>query len=213
MSSPSLERVQQDLDLIKSTLPSDFPYDRGNVALSVLAGLGGVPFALRAVPGWDGAMLGVLVVLIAGLMVAQSGWWRRARAERGIRPRRWSWGRDEAVASGVAVLGLIVYAVLTRWSAAAEEGWSFAAWRGRLAGPALFAFGIGMAALAVARSERRSYLGWGLAFTATGLAMPWIHSRPAFWVATGVAMVMGGLATAAILWWQLRQWEDVHAGH
>src|SRR5580704_18144589 len=110
MNSPSLERVQQDLDLIKSTLPSDFPYDRGSVALSALAGLGGVPFALRAVPGWDGAMLVVLAVLIAGLAVAQGGWWRRARAERGIRPRRWSWGRDEAVAPGGAVLGLIVYA-------------------------------------------------------------------------------------------------------
>src|SRR5690242_6632389 len=115
MSSSSLERVQQDLDVIKSALPADFPYDRGSVALSVLAGLGGVPFALRAVPGWDRAMLGVLVTLIAGLMVAYGGWIRRARAERAIRPRRWSWGREEAVASAVAILGLIVYALLTRW--------------------------------------------------------------------------------------------------
>jgi hypothetical protein len=125
MSSSPLERVQQDLDVIKSTLPSDFPYDRGSIALSAVAGLGGIPFALQAVPGWGGAMLGVLVALIAVLMVAQAKWWQRARAERGIRPQRWSWGRQEALSSAVAVLSLIVYVLVTRWSAAADEGWSF----------------------------------------------------------------------------------------
>jgi hypothetical protein len=105
---------------------------------------------------------------------------------------------------------LVIYAVLTRWLATAEEGWSFAAWRGRLAAPALFAFGIGMLALAVAGSERRIYLGWGLAMTALGLAMPWIPSRPAFYGISGAAMALGGLASTAILWWQLRQWEELH---
>jgi hypothetical protein len=213
MSSSPLERVQQDLDVIKSALPADFPYDRGSVALSALAGLGGVPFALRAVPGWDGAMLGVLLALFAGLVVASGRWYRRARAERGIRPRRWSWGRDEAVAGAVAVVGLIVYALLTRWLATAEEGWSFAVWRARLAGPALFAFGIGMSAFGSARYERRSYLGWGLAFTALGLAMPWVPTRQVFWVVAGVAIALGGLASALILWWQVRQWEGSHVGH
>ena len=121
MNSSSLERVQQDLDLIKSTLPADFPYDRGNIALSAWAGLCGIPFALRAIPGWDGAMLGVLGALVAGLAVVQGGWFRRARAERALRPRRWSWSRDEAVSASVAILGLIVYAVLTRWSASALD--------------------------------------------------------------------------------------------
>lgn len=210
MSSSPLERVQQDLDVIKSAMPSDFQYDRGSIVLSAGAALCGVPLALRAVPGWDGPMLGILLALIAGLMLASGGWWRRAYAERGSRPRRWSWGRQEAVASAVAIVGLIVYAVLTRWLATAEEGWSFAAWRGRLAAPALFAFGIGMLALAVAGSERRIYLGWGLAMTALGLAMPWIPSHPAFYGISGAAMALGGLASTAILWRQLRQWEELH---
>jgi hypothetical protein len=210
MSSSPLERVQQDLDVIKSAMPSDFPYDRGSLAQCALAAMCGVPLALRAVPGWDGAMLVVLLALIAALMLVSGRWWRRAYTERGIRPRRWSWGRQEAVSGGVAVVGLIVYALLTRWLATADEGWSFAAWRGRLAAPALFAFGIGMLALGVAGSERRIYLGWGLALTALGLAMPWIPSRPTFWGTAGVAMALGGLASTVILWRQLRQWEDLH---
>lgn len=212
MSSSPLERVQQDLDVIKSAMPADFPYDRGSLAQSAVAALCGVPLALRAVPDWDGAMLAVLMALIAVLMLVSGGWWRRAFVERGIRPRRWSCGRHEAAAGAVAVVGLIVYALLTRWLAAADEGWSFTAWRGRLAAPALFAFGIGMLALGVAAAERRIYLGWGLALTVVGLAMPWIPSQPAFYGITGVAMALGGLMSTAILWRQLRQWEDPH-GH
>ena len=93
MNSSPLERVQQDLDVIKSAMPSDFPYDRGSIVLSAGAALCGVPLALRAVPGWDGAMLGILLALFAGLVLVCGGWWRRASAERGSRPRRWSWGR------------------------------------------------------------------------------------------------------------------------
>lgn len=213
MSSHPLERVQQDLDTIRSALRSDFPYDRGNIVLSAVAGLCGVPFALRAVPGWDGIMLGVLLALVAGMLAMYGGWLHRARVERGNRPRRWSWGREEAVASGVAIAGLVIYAALTRWSAAAEQSWNFAAWRERLAGPAFVAFGICMAALGVAREERRNYLGWGLAFTSLGLAMPWLDSRPAIWVGGGAAIALGGLSSAALLWWQLRQWERAHGDH
>ena len=93
MSSSPLERVEQDLQVIKSAIPSDFPYDRGSLTISAAAALCGVPLALRAVPGWDGAMLGVLLALIAGLVLVSGRWWKRAYSERGIRPRRWSWGR------------------------------------------------------------------------------------------------------------------------
>jgi len=212
MSSSPLERIENDLQVIKSALPADLPHDRGSITLSLIATVCGVPLALRAVPGWDGLMTGVLLVLIACLFIASGGWWRRAYAERGSRPRRWSWGRQEALCGGVAIVGLVVYVLLTRWLATAEADWSFAVWRSRLAAPALFAFGIGMSALGVAGTERRSYLGWGLAFTALGLAMPWISSRPAFWAVGGTAMVVGGLVSTAILSRQLRQWEDLH-GH
>jgi hypothetical protein len=213
MSSSPLERVQRDLDLIKSTLPADFPYDRGSIVLSALGGLAGIPFALRALPGWEGPMLVVLVALFAGFVVAYAGWFRRARGERAVRPRRWSCGRDEAVASAVAVLGIIVYVLLTRRLATAEQEWSFAAWRGRLAGPVLFCVGIAMWALGAASHERRSYLGWGLALTALGLAVPWIASRSVFWLVGGAAMAVGGLVSTAILWRQVKQWEEAHAGH
>jgi hypothetical protein len=108
---------------------------------------------------------------------------------------------------------LAVYAVLTRWLAEGENGWNFHAWRTELAGPVLFAVGAGMLALGVARSERRSFLGWGLALLSIGLAMPWIPSRAAFWAVGGVALTLGGLLSTLILWRQLRQWEGAHAGN
>jgi hypothetical protein len=210
MNSSPLERVQHDLDVLKSALASDFPYDRGSVVLNGVAGAGGVLFALRAVPGWDGAMTGVLLAVIAAMAIACGGWLRRVRVERENRPRRWSWGRQEAVSGSIAVLSLIVYAVLTRWLAELQNEWTFTAWRGQLAGPALFGFGVGMTVLGIARSERRSFLGWGMAFTAVGLAMPWIPTRTAVWVVGGVAMTLGGFVSTVVMWWQLRQWEAAH---
>jgi hypothetical protein len=212
MDTPSLERVQHDLDVVKSSLASDFPYDRGSLVISLAATLCGVPFALRAVPGWDSAMLVVLGAGVAGLVIGSANWFRRARSERALRPRRWSFGQDEALAAVVAVLGLSLYALLTRWNAT-EEGWTFAVWRDRLAGPALFGFGIGMTALALIRPERRSYLGWGLALAVLGASLPWVSSRPAFWVAAGSALTLGGLVSSVILWRQLRQWETMNGGH
>jgi hypothetical protein len=212
MNVPSLERVQHDLDVVKSSLASDFPYDRGSLAISLAAAVCGVPFSLRAVPGWNGAMLVVLGVCLGGLVIWSANWLRRARSERAIRPRRWSWGREEVLASAVALLGLISYAVLTRWNAT-DDGWNYIVWRDRLAGPALFGFGIGMTALALARSERRSYLGWGLALAVLGASLPWVPSRQVFWAVAGSAMTLGGLISSALLWWQLRQWETLHGGH
>jgi hypothetical protein len=212
MDTPSLERVQHDLDVVKSSLASDFPYDRGTLAISLAAALCGVPFALRAVPGWDSAMLVVLGAGLGGLVIGSANWFRRARSERALRPRRWSWGREEALAGLVAVLGLSLYAVLTRWNAT-EAGWTFAVWRDRLAGPALFGFGNGMTALAFVRTERRSYLGWGLALAVLGAILPWVPSRQVFWAAAGSAMTVGGLISSVILWRQLRQWESTHGGH
>jgi hypothetical protein len=212
MNAPSLERVQHDLDVVKSSLASDFPYDRGSLAISLAAALCGVPFALRAVPGWDSAMLVVLGICLGSLLIVSAIWFRRARSERALRPRRWSWGREEALAGLIVVVGLTSYALLTRWKAT-EAGWTFAVWRDRLAGPVLFGFGIGMTALAFVRPERRSYLGWGLALALLGASLPWVPSRQVFWAAAGSALTLGGLISSALLWRQLRQWESLHGGH
>jgi hypothetical protein len=205
--------VQQDLNLMKSALPADFPYDRGSVVLSAAATLCGVPFALRAVPGWDGAMSVVLLAIMSGMVVAYGGWLRRARVARGNRPRRWLCARDEFVSGGIAVAALIVYALLTRWLAEGENAWNFRAWRTGRAGPGLFAFGAGMMAFGVSRQDRRNFLGWGLALGGLGLAMPWIPSRTIFWAVGGAAMTLGGLISTAVMWRQLRRWEETHAGH
>lgn len=204
MSSPSLERVQQDLNVIRSALPADFPYDRGNVVLNVLAGLPGIPLALRAIPGWNGAMLAAMGVLVAVLVVVYSGWLKRIRSERGVRPRRWSWNREETICSWIAVVGLVAYVVLTRWTASIHGDWNFDAWRGQIAGPALFAAGLGLVTLGSVRAERRSWLGWGLPVLAVAVAAPWLPTAAAFHIASGTAIACGGLLSASLLWRQVR---------
>jgi len=212
MSSSSLERVQHDLNLIKSALPSDFPYDRGSVALSAAATACAGLLGLRAITGWDRTMSGLILAVIAGMMVASGVWLRRARSERAKRPRRWSWARQEVVSSSVAVVAMIVYAAHRRLFFAAGNEPSFEAWRGELAGPGLFAAGAAMFALGLARFERRSFLGWGLAMALVALAMPWIPSRSAFTLVAGTAMAAGGFVSTLVMWYQLRQWEAAHAG-
>jgi len=129
MNDSPLDRAQQDLDTIRSALPTDVPYDRGSIAMSLGAELCGVLFALRAVPGWDRALSIVLLVAVAMLALAACVWLRRARVGRGSQPQRWSWGRQEAVATAVALCALAAYALLIRWSAASRDEWNFERWR------------------------------------------------------------------------------------
>jgi hypothetical protein len=210
MNDSSLDRAQRDLDTIRSALPTDFPYDRGSIAMSLGAALCSVLFALRAVPGWDGAFSMVLLAAVALAALAACVWLRRARDGRGVRPQRWSFGRQEALAGTVALGALAAYALLTRWSAQSQAEWNFERWRGELAGPGLFAFGVGTLILGVGRWERRSFLGWGAAMTVSALTLPWLDSRAAFWVVGGVAMAIGGVVSSVVLWIQLRHWESMH---
>lgn len=207
MSTPTLDRVQDDLNVIRSAISTDFPYDRGTVALNLLAGACGIPLALRAVPGWDRPMLLVLAVLIAVLFAVYGGWLQRIRSERSVRPRRWSWNREETVCSIIAIVGLVGYVLLTRWSVSQQGEWSFAEWRGQIAGPVMFGFGVALVTLAVVRVERRSGLGWGLPVLAVGLAAPWLQSAKAFHLVCGGAIFLGGLLSAAMLWRQVREAE------
>lgn len=213
MSGSSLERVQKDLDTIRATLPTDFPYDRGSVALSLGASVCAILFALRTVPGWDSTLTTVLLVAIATLSVAACLWLRRARNERGVRPQRWILGRQEALAVVISLVALVLYAVLMLFIASAKDEWDFTAWRGQLVAPGLFAFGTATIILGIVRSERRSFLGWGIALAGMGIAVPWLASPAAVRVVVGAALAVGGAVSALTLWVQLRQREALHGRH
>jgi hypothetical protein len=211
MSGSPLERVQQDLDTIRAALPTDFPYDRGSIALSLGATACAILYALMAVPGWDSTLGIVTLVAVAALGIAACVWLRRARSERSVRPRRWAWGRQEALAVVTALVALIVYGLWTRFIA--EDGWDFMAARGQLLRPALFAFGVAMITLGIVRSERRSFLGWGIALAAAAVATPWLSSPAEVRAVTGAALTVGGAASTLTLWVQWRQWEARRGGH
>ena len=213
MSGSPLERVQQDLDTIRAVLPTDFPYDRGSIALSLGASVCAILFALEAVPGWESTFRIVSFVAIAIHSVALCLWLRRVRSERGVRPQRWAWGRQEALVVVAGLVALILYAVLMRLIAPGADRWDFAVWRGQLLGPGLFAFGTAMIIPGIVRSERRSFLGWGIALAGTGIAAPWLSSPAAVRAVAGAALAVGGVVSALTLWVQLQQWEALHGRH
>jgi hypothetical protein len=213
MSGSPLERVQQDLDTIRAALPTDFPYDRSSIALNVGASVCAILIALLAVPGWERTVNIVLLVALATLSVAACLWLRRARSERGVRPQRWVWGRQEALAAGTALVALVLYLVLTRFLASAADGWNFTVWRGQLFAPSLFAFGTAMLILGIVCWERRSFLGWGIALVGTGIAAPWLSSPAMVRAVVGAALAVGGAVSTLTLWVQLRQWEALHGRH
>jgi hypothetical protein len=212
MESSTLERVQRDLDAMKASLSRDFPYDRRSVVLSATSALCGALYAMRVIPGWEAAMTAILLVVIAGLFVASGNWLRTASYERGSRPRRWSWGRQEAVAVGISIAALLAYVLALRLSTPDGEP-NIAAGRDQVAGPAFFCFGIAMLVLGVLRAERRSFLGWGVAMSMLGLVMPWVGSQTGAQLVIGTAMAIGGSLSTALLWRQLRQWETEHVSH
>lgn len=213
MSDSPLERVQQDIDTIRAALSTDFPYDRGSIALSLGATVCASLYTLMAVPGWDSILAIVVLVAVATLCIVSYVGLRRARSERGVRPRRWAWARQEALAVFTALVGLVLYVLLTRLIASAPEGWDFAASRRQLLYPGLFAFGVAMITLGIVRSERRSFLGWGMALAAAAIATPWLASPAAVRAVVGAVLTVGGAVSTLTLWVQLREWEALRGGH
>jgi hypothetical protein len=212
MNDSSLERVQRDLNLMKTSLAADFPYDRGSVVSSGIASLCAGFFAVRAIPGRESAATIGLYIAIVGLAAYSAAWWKRAGDRRGARPRRWKWGRQEATAAAAVILATGFY-VVSRRMAASPVGLSFVDWRDQLAGPLIFALGVGTTAASIVSPERRFFLGWGVALAGSALAMPWIDSLAGVRLVGGTAMALGGGVSTALLWIETRRREAAHGGH
>lgn len=211
MDSPDLSRVQQDLNLIKSQLGDEFPYDRRHVLLSLLGAGAGVIIALSASKGLQPAMRSILIVYFLGFLGFWGWHFGRIRSERVCRPKAWRWTRRETAGSLVTVGLLILYVLLT-WTLIGErQGWDYAAWRDHIAGPLFFFTGVGLSAHSVGSWERLAGLGIGLSMALGGLIVPWSQNAAQTRLVLGFAILIGGVASAILLYWQIRRSEAAHA--
>lgn len=211
MSQADLSRVQHDLDVMKSSLVEDFPYDRNHIREHLVAAACGIPIALLAVEAWSPVVRIGLYLCFVGMIVACGRHLRQRYAMRETRQRLWQWGRREALGSAVLIVALIGYVLMVRFLGVARNAWGFEEWRNQLAGPAMFFLGVGGIVISLWPPERRSGLAWGVGFTIAGLLVPWCEGRLQTYLVVGPAFFLSGVTAAAILAWQIRCWEQEHA--
>lgn len=211
MKHAEIDRVQQDLDLIKSTLSGEFPYDRRHLLMSLLGAGAGVLVALTSVESMQPFIRQTLLIYFLGIV----GFWvwhvGRVRSARAHRPRAWNWTRRETVAALVGIALLVSYVVTMRVVLAQRGEWSGVAWRQHIAGPVLFFVGVTLVSASVSSRTLWSWAGWGVPAAVGGLVILWCDSVAQTRLALGVALVIGGLASAAILHGQIRIEEEVDA--
>jgi hypothetical protein len=199
MQSNELKRVQDDIDLIKAAMGSEYPYDRRHVLLQLVVAGAGAIVTLGAVDEWR-PLVRVAVCAYAVVMVTAWFWQvRQIKAEQSARPRAWNWTRRETWASISAIGLLIPYVVMTRIIADRRDQWDVLAWRDYVAGPVMFFVGVAVFSIGITARELRCCLGWGVAATTAGLVVPWCQTIGQTYLVLGAAVLLGGLASAVIL--------------
>jgi hypothetical protein len=205
MPSDPLQRVREDLATVKAALGTELPYDRSHVTLYLLgAGLGVVlaGLVLLDLEAYLRPALGAYIALMLAAWLVQI---RHLRAE----PARWRWGRKEVAASLLASTLLVGYVA---WVG------TLARWQGRWGLPEAFAlasavfFFLGVAGAVWVAADRRRWhlLGGAAALGLTGVLLPLCQTREQFFLLLGAMIVVGGLSSGLLLWWQLRRHEVEH---
>jgi len=208
-----LDRVHEDLDLIKATLGNEFPYDVRHVAMNLIVAGGGVIVALSAAPGWQSPMRGAVVayfVAVVAIWLWQIG---QFHSERTVRPKAWRWTKRETWSVLVGVALLIPYVLSVRFLADQRNEYGFEQWRDLIASPAIFCVGVAISAACISTPERLSWLAWGVIAALGGLAIPWCQSSGQVRLLLGFVLIIGGMASAAILYRQIRQAERNDGGN
>jgi hypothetical protein len=213
MNTADLNRVQDDLNVMRAALGGEFPYDRRHVGQSLVVAGAGVIIGLTAIPEWRPLMRSVLVAYFMALMVLWYWQFRQIESEQATRPRAWSWTRRETRGSLLAIGLLVPYVLMMRLLVDQRGEWSFLAWRDYVVGPTLFFVGVAVSSVSIATRERLSWLGWGIAAVLGGLIIPWCQTYTQTSLILSSMITFGGLASAVILHRQIREWEITHVAN
>jgi hypothetical protein len=204
VSDAQLDRVREDLALMKQAVGLRPPYERDQLWTNLaMAGLGVLiavitvctqPTTTPPVRGSAQHLAGVAAIVIPGLIAVAAltavSYRRRAHA-----PLLWRENRQSGMVVAVVAplyVGFVVWA--------ARHGVS----AGAISIATLFLFGLFMLVSALTDQHRRFWLGWAVATMLAGVCAP-LTSHAAAGYLIGGWILLGGLSTAALVAWELRR--------
>ncbi len=199
MSQANLNRLRDDLEIMKQAAGVDLPFGREDVRASLWCALCGVLVSTWALLGpWEYRWIVAIPLTLAVLGGVQA--YRRAHRERGGEPVRWREHRLSGTAALVAVPLAIAYMQWERQVGVPRQFVGVAS---------VFFVGVGLLIFAVLDRRRRPYAGGAIPLMAFAVAIP-LCSPTQVVFAAGLCWTVGGSATAGLQSWQLRRGSNNH---
>lgn len=202
MSEPEINRLREDLELIRQAAGLDLPFNRRDVWIltPVVCTAGAlIAYVGWSVPseyGWVAAFPAAIVIGV-WLCLARSA--HRGRAAEPVRWREMRYGLLSLFLFVPMFVGFMFWEALLEMPPAA------------IATSALFFLGLALAWFGVIDRTRRYYIGSALPSIVFGLAIPFCDP-PQVRAGAGLMVIAVGLTTGAIQMWQLRsQWRNTDA--
>jgi hypothetical protein len=211
MSDPKLDRVREDLQVMKQALGLHSPVERAHVWINLGLAAAGTfvatltaftnVAAVPATPGWP-SHVAYLALLVVPVLLAFTGLAVAAQRRKAHAPLLWRESRQAAISAVVAVP---LYLGFLAW--AARHGVS----PGALTAATLFLAGLFALLRALSEPACKFALGWAVATLLAGACAP-LAAYQSAGILVGGWLLLGGLSTAAILSWQLWQGSAANAG-
>ncbi len=202
MNHTEINRVRDDLAMLKQAAGVGLPIGRSDVCLSLAWAVAGVPLAAWAAFATPEPMaFGLLLIIPSmGVLALSAVVAKKYHRHRGKAPAPWREHRFQWIMAGVLTP---VFGVFVVWSIV--RGLSPEA----LTVTALFMAGLGMLILPILDRTRLFYLGWAVFTMLFAIAAPLLEQRY-LGVLVGGWLILSGLSAAGIMGWQIHRIADEH---
>jgi hypothetical protein len=211
MTAANLDRVREDLAVMKQALGLRPPFERAHAWLSLaLAAVGVLVAALTAftsiaaqpVTQGSTAHLTYIAVLVVPVLLVFAVMAMLAHRRKALTPLLWRESRQSVV---VAIIAVPLYVAFLAWAV-----WNGVS-PGALTAATLFLAGLFPLMRALSDPSRRYVLGWAISTMLAGACSP-VGTYGTAGIIVGGWLLLGGLSTAGIMSWQ--QWnEGRHHAH
>jgi hypothetical protein len=203
MSEANLDRVREDLAVMKQAIGYRLPFERGHIWVCLALAVVGIAVAaltaftrIAAAPVTHGSVahLTYIAALVVPVILVFAGMGLVARRRKALAPLLWRESRQSAVAAVLAVplyVGFVIWAV---WNGVAP---------GALTATTLFLAGLFSLMGALFEPSRKYVLGWAIATILAGAYSP-LGTYDNAGIIVGGWLFLGGLSSAGIMAWQLR---------
>ncbi|MCH8052626.1 MAG: hypothetical protein IH895_01065 [Planctomycetes bacterium] len=203
MNHTDINRVRDDLAMMKQAAGVGLPIGRSDVWLSLAWAAAGVPLASWAAYSPPEPMaFGLLVIIPSmGVLALSAFVAKKYHRDRGKAPAPWREHRFQWIAAGVLTPvfgGFVAWGIVRGLSPEA------------LTVTALFMAGLGTLILPILDRTRLFYLGWAVSTMLFAVTAPLLGQRY-FGVLVGGWLILSGLSAAGIMGWQIHRSVDEHA--